>query len=110
MSRCALQENKFDELGGSTFSGYLSSIQQQLGLDEQNAAAQGSFYESLRLQLENQQQSVSGVSLDEELVDLLRLQQVYQAAAKIVQYTSAMMETIMRWYTQREPAMRVTLP
>lgn len=95
LSVAALQENKFDELGGSTFSGYLSSIQQQLGLDEQNAAAQGSFYESLRLQLENQQQSVSGVSLDEELVDLLRLQQVYQAAAKIVQYTSAMMETIM---------------
>lgn len=96
LSVAALQENKFDELGSSTFSGYLSSIQQQLGLDEQNAAAQGSFYESLRLQLENQQQSVSGVSLDEELVDLLRLQQVYQAAAKIVQYTSAMMETIMK--------------
>lgn len=95
LSVAALQENKFDELGSSTFSGYLSSIQQQLGLDEQNAAAQGSFYESLRLQLENQQQSVSGVSLDEELVDLLRLQQVYQAAAKIVQYTSSMMETIM---------------
>jgi len=95
LSVAALQENKFDELGGSTFSGYLSSIQQRLGLDEENAAAQGSFYESLRLQLENQQQSVSGVSLDEELVDLLRLQQVYQAAAKIVQYTSAMMETIM---------------
>jgi len=95
LSVAALQENKFDELGSSTFSGYLSSIQQQLGLDEQNAAAQGSFYESLRLQLENQQQSVSGVSLDEELIDLLRLQQVYQAAAKIVQYTSSMMETIM---------------
>lgn len=96
LSVAALQENKFDELGGSTFSGYLSSIQQQLGLDEQNAAAQSSFQKSLRLQLQNQQQSVSGVSLDEELVDLLRLQQVYQAAAKIVQYTSAMMETIMK--------------
>ncbi len=95
LSVAALQENQFDELGSSTFSGYLSSIQQRLGLDEENAAAQGSFYESLRLQLENQQQSVSGVSLDEELVDLLKLQQVYQAAAKIVQYTSAMMETIM---------------
>lgn len=32
LSVAALQENKFDELGGSTFSGYLSSIQQQLGL------------------------------------------------------------------------------
>ena len=96
LSVAALQENKFDELGGSTFSGYLSSIQQQLGLDEQNAAAQSSFQKSLRQLLQNQQQSVSGVSLDEELVDLLRLQQVYQAAAKIVQYTSAMMETIMK--------------
>ncbi len=96
LSVAALQENKFDELGGSTFSGYLSSIQQQLGLDEQNAAAQSSFQKSLRQLLQNQQQSVSGVSLDEELVDLLRLQQVYQAAAKIVQYTSALMETIMK--------------
>ncbi len=96
LSVAALQEVKLDELGGSTFSGYLSSIQQRLGLDEENAATQGSFYESLRLQLQNQQQSVSGVSLDEEMVDLLRLQQVYQAAAKIIQYTSTMMETIMK--------------
>jgi len=95
LSVAALQEVKLDELGGSTFSGYLSNIQQQLGLDEQNAIAQGSFQKSLRQQLLGQQQSVSGVSIDEEMIDILKFQQAYQAAAKIIQYTSEMMKTIL---------------
>ena len=74
----------------------MSDIQQRVGLDEQNALALGSFQETLRQQLEGQQQSVSGVSIDEEMVDILKFQQVYQAAAKVIQYTAEMMDTIMK--------------
>ena len=95
LSISELQDTKLAALGDSPFSAYLSDIQQRIGLDQQNAASSGSFQETLRLQLEAQQQSVSGVSIDEEMVDMLKFQQVYQAAAKIIQYTSEMMDTIM---------------
>ncbi len=96
LSISELQETKLDDLGNSQFSGYLSDIQQRVGLDEQNALALGSFQETLRQQLEGQQQSVSGVSIDEEMVDILKFQQVYQAAAKVIQYTADMLNTIMK--------------
>ena len=94
LSVSQLQDTKLAALGNSQFSGYLSDIQQRLGLDQQNAVAQGSFQDTLRQQLESQQQSVSGVSIDEEMVDMLKFQQVYQAAAKVIQYTAAMLNTI----------------
>jgi flagellar hook-associated protein 1 len=96
LSVSTLQETKLSPLGDSQFSGYLSDIQQRLGLDQQHALALGSFQEALRQQLEGQQQSASGVSIDEEMVDLLKFQQVYQAAAKVIQHTSEMLDVIMK--------------
>ena len=95
LSISELQETNLSSLGDSKFSAYLSDIQQRVGLDEENALTLGSFQETLRQQLEDQQQSVSGVSIDEEMVDILKFQQVYQAAAKVIQYTSEMMNAIM---------------
>ena len=90
-----LQDAKLPVLADSQFSGYLSDFQQRLGLDQQNALSLGSFQETLRLQLEEQQQSVSGVSIDEEMVDLLKFQQVYQAAAKVIEHTSEMLNAVI---------------
>jgi flagellar hook-associated protein 1 FlgK len=44
-------------------------------------------------QATNQQQSVSGVNLDEEAANLLRYQQAYQAAGKVVQMASTLFDT-----------------
>lgn len=41
------------------------------------------------------QQSLSGVNLDEEAANLLRFQQAYQAAAKIIQTSSTLFDTIL---------------
>jgi flagellar hook-associated protein 1 FlgK len=82
-------------LGNATFSGYLSDIQQRIGIDVQNANSKSNFQEALRQQLEAQQQSVSGVSIDEEMVSILQYQQVYQAAAKMIQQTAEMLNTVI---------------
>lgn len=82
-------------VGTGTFGSYLGGIQNQLGLDVQNAEDRMGFYSSLSSQLLSEQQSISGVSIDEEMVDLLKQQQIYQAAAKIVQYTSEMLDTVI---------------
>ena len=41
------------------------------------------------------QQQLSGVNLDEEAANLLRFQQAYQAAAKMVQIGSTLFDTIL---------------
>jgi len=39
---------------------------------------------------------VSGVSLDNEAADLIRFQQAYQAAAKILQISSQLFESVLQ--------------
>ena len=39
--------------------------------------------------------AVSGVSLDQEAADLIRFQQAYQAAAKILQVASQLFESVL---------------
>jgi flagellar hook-associated protein 1 FlgK len=79
----------------STLQQYLGSIQQTIGTDTQNANTNQTYYDSLKSELQNQQQSLSGVSVDEELVNIMQYQQIYQAAAKVVQTTSTLMNTVI---------------
>jgi flagellar hook-associated protein FlgK len=90
-----LQNTEFGALGTATFQKYLSDLQARIGLDQSAAASQSDFYAALTQHLEAQQQSVSGVSIDEEMVDLLKFQQIYQAAAKIIEKTSEMLDTVI---------------
>jgi len=92
-----LQDAQVDFSDGTTgtLQNYLSNIQEQIGNDTQQATNNSSFYQSLQTELQNQQQSVSGVSLDEEMVNVIQEQQVYQAAAKVVETVSGLMSTVI---------------
>jgi flagellar hook-associated protein 1 FlgK len=102
LSSCAqamanLQDTQvsFSDGTNSTLQQYLSNIQQTVGTDVQQAGNNKSFYDSLKSQLQTQQQSVSGVSLDEEMVNVIQYQQIYAAAAKVVQTASTLMSTVI---------------
>ncbi len=90
-----LQHQTRTELGGVDFGQYLSGTQSRIGLQQRQATTQLEFQSTLRLQLEAEQQSASGVSIDEEMVDLLRQQQIYQAAAKIISHTAEMLDAVI---------------
>ena len=47
------------------------------------------------LQLQNQKESITGVSLDEEMTRLVQFQQAYQAAARIVNTVDEMVDTVL---------------
>ncbi len=79
----------------STLEQYLSNIQQTVGGDVQQANNNRRFYDSLKSQLQTQQQSVSGVSLDEEMIKIIQDQQIYEAAAKVVETVSSLMTTVI---------------
>lgn len=82
-------------VGAGTFEKYLANLQNRIGLGIERAENQQAFYASLEAELQSEQQSISGVSIDEEMVDLLKNQQIYQAAAKIVQATAEMLDTVV---------------
>ncbi len=52
-------------------------------------------YTSLAAEAKRAAQSVSGVNLDEEAVNLIRFQQAYQAAAKAIQVASSLFDEIL---------------
>jgi flagellar hook-associated protein 1 FlgK len=77
----------------NTLPGYLSGIQQQIGTDLQTANNNSSYNQSLQTQLQSQQQSFSGVSIDQEMINIINNQQVYEAASKVVETVSTLLST-----------------
>ncbi len=61
-----------------------ASLVSQVGNTASNASAKSSAIGSNLLQLTNQQNAVSGVSIDEETTNLIRYQTAYEAAARII--------------------------
>ncbi len=92
-----LQDNQVSFLGGTnaTLGQYLSNIQQNVGDDVQQANNNQSYYDSLQTQLQNQQQSVSGVSTDQEMINIIQDQQIYEEAAKVVETVSTLINTVI---------------
>ncbi len=90
-----LQDNPVTFTDGTiaTPEEYLSNIQQTIGDDVQQANNNQTFYDSLQTQLQSQQQSVSGVSVDQEMINVIQDQQVYEAAAKVVSTVDTLMTT-----------------
>jgi flagellar hook-associated protein 1 len=56
----------------------------QIGSDVQSAQNAQQTAQSLLTAIGNQRQSISGVSLDEEMTNLIQFQQAYQASARVM--------------------------
>ena len=80
----ALQDTALDELQGQTLREFWLSTSNAVGV--RAATAEREFQSSVivRESLFAQVQSVSGVSLDEESVNLLTFQRQFQAAARFI--------------------------
>jgi flagellar hook-associated protein 1 FlgK len=79
--------------GGDTPLNFYSSTISQLGTDIQNATSQSQTQDLVVQQLQNQRDSISGVSLDEEAANLVRFQRAYQAAARVVNVVDDLTQT-----------------
>lgn len=75
-------------------SGYRSFIA-GLGVRARAASERVENQEVLVLHLRRRQEALSGVSLDEETVNLLKYQQAYEAAARVITAVDQMLETLI---------------
>jgi flagellar hook-associated protein 1 FlgK len=81
--------------GGSTFNEYYNSLVGKVGADVQTAHFNFDHQTTMVQNLENYRQEVSGVSLDEEMVNLIKFQHAYNAAARLITQADEMLETLI---------------
>ncbi|MFD0824971.1 flagellar hook-associated protein FlgK [Neobacillus sp. M.A.Huq-85] len=68
----------------STIDDFYRNIIGQLGIDSQEAQRMQENSDVIVNQIDNRRQSVSGVSLDEEMANMIKYQQAYNAAARMI--------------------------
>ncbi|MEP6781952.1 MAG: flagellar hook-associated protein FlgK [Gemmatimonadaceae bacterium] len=78
-----------------SFLGFFRSTVTRLGLDVRNATDDATVVDTLTSQSEARRLSVSGVNTDEELIKMIKIQQAYVAATKLVKAADEMMQTIL---------------
>jgi flagellar hook-associated protein 1 FlgK len=90
-----LQHVSVASLGSTSFQDFYSSLVGVVGAESQAAGWNLVAQESIMAQLSEQRESVSGVSLDEELTNMMKFQRAYQAAAQLITTADEMMQTIL---------------
>ena len=81
--------------GRVTISNYYSSFLASVGQDAAEAARAAERQQAISAQLVSQRESVSGVSLDEEMLSLIKYQAGYNAAGKLCGVVNEMLDTLM---------------
>jgi len=79
----------------ASYNDYYSSLISEVGIDVQQADHRYEYQSSMAAQLDNYRESVSGVSLDEEMVNLIKYQHAYDAAAKLISTVDEMLQTLI---------------
>jgi len=80
--------------GGSAEEGYAALVQ-QVGSGVQTARNEQTNLQTTLTAINNQRQGVSGVSLDEEMTNLISFQRGYQASARTLTAMDSMLETLI---------------
>ena len=80
--------------GGSASQAYAAFVA-QVGDGVQSAETTQSTAQSVLTAVSNQRQSVSGVSLDEEMTNLINFQQAYQASARVMNAMDTALNTLI---------------
>jgi flagellar hook-associated protein 1 FlgK len=90
-----LKQKKIHELGDFTPEDYYSALIGELGVTAQEAYRMADNQELLVSQIESNRQSVSGVSLDEEIVNMIRFQHAYSAASRLITVMDEMIDLVI---------------
>ncbi|MFG0283656.1 MAG: flagellar hook-associated protein FlgK [Phycisphaerales bacterium JB039] len=90
-----LQDVALDALGGQTIRGAWTTSVQRIGVETDAALTQAEATRAVREGLEAQRAAVSGVSLDEEAINLITYQQAFQGAARFVSVVNDLQQLLM---------------
>ena len=80
---------------GQTIGAAYTTLIAQIGANTADAKTQSEVQDSALSQRKSQRESIAGVSLDEEMVNMVKFQQSYNAAARILTVMNEMIDTII---------------
>ncbi|MFT9097150.1 flagellar hook-associated protein FlgK [Liquorilactobacillus sp.] len=80
---------------GSTFANEFNNTVTKNGISKQSADNTATAQQSVLTQLEEKDASVSGVSLNEEMSNIIKYQQGFQANARLLSVVSEMLDTLI---------------
>jgi flagellar hook-associated protein 1 FlgK len=91
----ALRNANVAALGNTTIGGFYASAAVRIGSDVRGAADGAEIHSTLASQADSRRISVSGVSIDEELTLLIRYQNAYSAAARVITAADELFQTVI---------------
>jgi len=81
--------------GTTTCNEFIIGVVAELGVQANAAQRSVEALEATQEQLEERRQEIQGVSIDEELINMMKYQRGYQAAARIVTVADSIYETLL---------------
>ena len=93
LALAALRESKV--IDNATFGEFHHALLSSIGLQGQQSAAQAQQQQLVVTEMENRRESLAGVSLDEEQIDLIRFQQAFNAAAHFIQVADELANAVL---------------
>ncbi|WP_080873256.1 flagellar hook-associated protein FlgK [Oceanobacillus timonensis] len=87
--------NPNGELDDVSVNGYLESMIGEIGVDANHANTMLDSTATLQHQVNNQRQSISAVSLDEEMTNMVKFQHAYNAAARGMTAMDELIDTVI---------------
>ena len=81
--------------GTFTFDEFYSSIVSTVGIESFSSQSTFLQQEAILLQLNIRRESISGVSIDEELINMIKFQQAYNAAARLIGVVDELLDTVI---------------
>jgi flagellar hook-associated protein 1 FlgK len=90
-----LESAKLGSLNGASLKETYQGIVNGIAVDAATAKNNADATLSVKETLESQRESLSGVSLDEEAINLMRQQRAFQAASRVVSAVDEMLRTLL---------------
>ena len=81
--------------GTASFDEYYNSLVSDVGHDVDQAQAYHAQQSDMMLFMDNYRETVSGVSIDEEMVNLVKYQTAYEAAARLITTADELLQTLL---------------
>jgi flagellar hook-associated protein 1 FlgK len=95
----ALAEHSFSVAGGDgidgRFSGFLANTVSALGQSLASANAEVQDQENIEKLIRNQRDTLSGVSLDEEMADMMKFQRAFQASSRVFSIVDNLLDLVV---------------
>lgn len=91
----SLRNLDLDDLDANTIEDFYADIVGDVGFETSAATSTLQAQTQLLSQLQADREAVSGVNIDEEMVDMMRYQQSYEAAARFLSVAQEMTDTLI---------------